>query len=388
MMGRKSLSPILQRELEKNLDAGVTLSEGWLSSTSAEHHGLTISLDEVDHIMGTIIRALKSSSKGSFPLHHQSCSKAVAAIARYGMGPVTPDEKKRHILHSLAKPLSDCLLATQVTLSSGAALCLKSLVDSENWRFASSETINEVCQTVSGALEMHEVINHHMALVMSLAKHNGLLIEAYARLLVRSALRILSCKISVGDSRERLLAILMLSCLMRYLDPRSILSEMGLVIEQLAVCVESSNETLHVRKTAFDALQLAKGIFSENVCESGDDSTVSSPISMSMNRRLLRRYENDSSDEEGLVDDNSFSLYGEGAGRYRRCTDNGDRQSYVESAEFKSIKRAVPESKGNCYGSYTPNRKRMWWGFLILVVIFSFSVWEGHRGGLYDLVPT
>ncbi|CAH9127464.1 unnamed protein product [Cuscuta epithymum] len=388
MMGRKSLSPILQRELEKNLDAGVTLSEGWLLSASAEHHGLTISLNEVDHIMETIIRTLKSSSEGSFPLHHQSCSKAVAAIARYGMGPATPDEKKRHIIHSLAKPLSDCLLATQETVSSGAALCLKSLVDSENWRFASNETINEVCQTVSGALEMHEDINHHMALVMSLAKHNGLLIEAYARLLVRSALHVLSCKISDEDSRERLLAILMLSCLMRYLDPRSILSEMGLVIEQLAVCVQSSTETIHVRKAAFDALQLAKRIFSENVCDSGDDSTISSPISMSMNRSLLRRYENDSSDEEGLVDDNNVSLSGQNAARYRRCTENWDKQSYLESSELKSIKRAVPKNKGYRYGSYTQNRKRMWWGFLILVVIFSFLAWEGHRDGLYDLVPT
>ena len=35
-------------------------------------------------------------------------------------------------------------------MSSGAALCLKALVDSDNWRFTSDDMVNKVCQNVVG----------------------------------------------------------------------------------------------------------------------------------------------------------------------------------------------------------------------------------------------
>nr|GEU90708.1 thioredoxin domain-containing protein 9 homolog [Tanacetum cinerariifolium] len=73
-----------------------------------------------------------------------ACSKVVHAIARYGMDPTTPENKKRRIIRSLCKPLSDSLLSSQENLSFGAAHCLKALVDSDNWCFASSVSVNEV----------------------------------------------------------------------------------------------------------------------------------------------------------------------------------------------------------------------------------------------------
>lgn len=294
-MGR-SLSPILRRELEnldkdaesrkcamkalksyvKELDSkAIPLFLAQVSETkesNASSGEYTISLYEVlarvhgpkivpqiDNIMSTIIKTLTSSA-GSFALH-QACSKVVPAIARYSMDPTTPEEKKRYIIHSLSKPLSDCLLGRQENLSAGAALCLNALVDSDNWRVASNEMVHEVCQRVAGALEKHTQTNSHMALVTSLAKHSSLIMEAYARLLIQSGLQTLSNSSGEGNSQKRLSAIHMVNSLMKYLDQRSIHSELRMVIEEMEKC--QSDKMLYVRGAAFEALQTAKRICSE-----------------------------------------------------------------------------------------------------------------------------
>ncbi|KAI7991340.1 Protein SINE1 [Camellia lanceoleosa] len=196
---------------------------------------------------------------GSFALH-QACSKVVPAIARYGIDPTTPQDKKMHIIHSLCKPLSDSILASQESLSSGSALCLKALVDSDNWRFASADIVNEVCQRVAGALDnpTQTQTNSHMALVMALAKHNNLIVEAYARLLIRSGLRILNAGVAEGNSQKRLSAIQMVNFLMKCLDPKSLFSELGLIIEEMDKC--QSDPMAYVRGAAFEALQTARRI--------------------------------------------------------------------------------------------------------------------------------
>ncbi|XP_057507334.1 protein SINE1-like [Actinidia eriantha] len=294
-MGR-SLSPILRRELEnldkdadsrksamkalksyvKDLDSKAIplflaqVSETKETGSSAGEY--TISLYEVlarvhgpkivpqiDNIMTTIIKILTSSA-GSFALH-QACSKVVPAIARYGMDPTTPEDKKRHIIHSLCKPLSDSLLGSHESLSSGSALCLKALVDSDNWRFASAEMVNEVCLRVAGVLEKPTLSNSHMGLVMALAKHNSLIVEAYARLLIQSGLRILNAGVAEGNSQKRLSAIQMVNFLMKCLDPKSIFSELGLIIEEMEKC--QSDQMAYVKGAAFEALQTAKRIVTD-----------------------------------------------------------------------------------------------------------------------------
>ncbi|KAJ8550709.1 hypothetical protein K7X08_000079 [Anisodus acutangulus] len=294
-MGR-SLSPILRRELEnldkdaesrkcamkalksyvKDLDSkAIPLFLAQVSETkesNASSGEYTISLYEVlarvhgpkivpqiDNIMITIINTLTSSA-GSFALH-QACSKVVPAISRYSIDPTTPEEKKRYIIHSLSKPLSDCLLERHESLSSGAALCLKALVDSDNWRVASNEMVHEVCQRVAAALEKHTQTNSHMALVTCLAKHNSLIMEAYARLLIQSGLQILNISSrGEGNSQKRLSAIHMVNSLMKYLDQRSIRSELRMVIEEMEKC--QFDKMLYVRGAAFEALQTAKRICS------------------------------------------------------------------------------------------------------------------------------
>ncbi|KAF5749179.1 ARM repeat superfamily protein [Tripterygium wilfordii] len=253
--------PVFLAQVSETKDSGSVSGEYTISlyEVLARVHGPNI-VPQIDSIMATIIKTLASSA-GSFPLQ-QACSKVVPAIARYGIDPTTPEDKKRHIIHSLCNPLSDSLLGSQESLSSGAALCLKSLVDADNWRFASDEMVNRVCQNVAGALEeKSSQTNSHIGLAMALAKHNALIVEAYARLLIQSGLRILNAGVVEGNSQKRLSAIHMVNFLMRCLDPRSIFSELDLIIEEMEKC--QSDQMAYVRGAAFEALQTAKKIGSE-----------------------------------------------------------------------------------------------------------------------------
>lgn len=261
--------PLFLAQVSETKDTGSSSGEYTISlyEVLARVHGQKI-VPQIDNIMTTVIATLKSSA-GSFPLH-QACAKVVLAIARYGMDPTTPDEKKRHIIFSLCKPFSDCLLESDESLSSGAALCLKALVECDNWRLASNDVVNKVCQMVAAALEKHSQINSHMALVMSLAKHNSLTVEAYARLLVRSGIRILNEDVI---SQKRLSAIHMLNSLMKCLDPKSIYSELEWIIKVMENC--QSDQMAYVSGAAFEALQTARKICTERSSKFGRDVTGS-----------------------------------------------------------------------------------------------------------------
>uniref|UniRef100_A0A0D9XTI9 TORTIFOLIA1/SINE1-2 N-terminal domain-containing protein n=1 Tax=Leersia perrieri TaxID=77586 RepID=A0A0D9XTI9_9ORYZ len=222
----------------------------------ARVHGRNI-VPQIGNIMSTIMCTL-SSSGGSFPLH-QACSKVVPAIARYGIDPSTPDEEKAAIIASLCKPLCGALMGNQDGAASGAALCLKALVDSSNWRFAAGETVNEVCLKVAGAMhDKSTQSNAHMALAMALVKHNGLIAEAYARSLVRSGLQILDGDTAESSSQKRLSAIQMINFFMKFVDPRSISSELSKVVDVMEQC--QNDRMPFVRGAAFEASQTAKSI--------------------------------------------------------------------------------------------------------------------------------
>ncbi|WZY96444.1 hypothetical protein YC2023_068773 [Brassica napus] len=228
----------------------------------ARSHGVKLA-PHVDTIMPVIIRTL-SSCEGSLGVQ-QACSKAVAAMARYGVDPATPEDKKRNVIHSLCKPLSESLLDTQHQqhLALGSALCLKSLVDCDSWRFASSEVVNSVCQSLAVALEAtSSEAKAHMALVIALAKHNPFIVEAYARLLVKSGLRILELGVVEGDSQKRLLAVQMLNFLMKYLNPKSICSELELIYKEMEKHLK--DEMYFVRVAAYETMSTAERLIGES----------------------------------------------------------------------------------------------------------------------------
>ncbi|KAK0599922.1 hypothetical protein LWI29_009855 [Acer saccharum] len=253
--------PLFLAQVSETKENGSVSGEYTISlyEVLARVHGVNI-VPQIDSIMTTIIKTL-SSSAGSFPLQ-QACSRVVPAIARYSIDPTTPEDKKRRIIHALCKPLSDSLLGSQESLTAGAALCLKALVDSDNWRFASDEMVNKVCQNVAGALEEKLTqTNSHIGLVMALAKHNALIVEAYARLLIQSGLRVLNGGAGEANSQKRLLAIQMVNFLMKTLDPRSIFSELEFIIAGMEKC--QSDQMAYVRGASLEALQTAKRIMAE-----------------------------------------------------------------------------------------------------------------------------
>ncbi|KAJ4978737.1 hypothetical protein NE237_009517 [Protea cynaroides] len=272
-MGR-NLTSVLLRELA-NLDKDADSRKSAMKELKSyvkdlDSKATPLILAQIDNIMSNIIKTLNSSS-GSFPLL-QVCSKVVPAIAQYGIDPLTPEAKKRKIVHSLCNPLSDSLLGSQEGLASGAALCLKALVDADNWRFASDEIVNDVCLRVAGALEEKATQTiSHMGLAMALAKHNSSIIEAYARSLIRSGLQIMNVGVADGNSQKRLSAIQMVNFLMKCVDPRSIYTELGTVIDEMDKC--HSDQMAFVRGAAMEALQTARTIVADK--GSRDRSPVS-----------------------------------------------------------------------------------------------------------------
>ncbi|KAI3696887.1 hypothetical protein L6452_29484 [Arctium lappa] len=374
--------PIFLAQVSETKETGLTSGEYTISlyEVLARVHGTKI-VSQIDNIMSTIIKTLTSSA-GSFALH-QACSKVVPAIARYGMDPTTPDDKKREIIRSLCKPLSDSLLSSQENLSSGAALCLKALVDSDNWRFSSSEMVNEVCQRVAAALEKPMQANSHMGLVMALAKHNGLIVEAYARLLIRSGVGILNTGIAEGNSQKRLSAIQMVNFLMRSLDYKCIMSELSFVIEELEKC--HNDQMAYVKGAAFEAIQTAKRILVEKgsrherrrdqspitgspqsqAMDSYDDyaSMAYSPFSISfasrdensdrrsVNRKLWRRFE-DGNVDVSLKD----GLFSGEMGTPRSVIENSEHNDYADG--FSGFMQSSATNGNSRSATPSPQRSR------------------------------
>ncbi|KAL0719977.1 hypothetical protein Bca4012_069301 [Brassica carinata] len=286
------------RTIVKDLDAKVIhvfltqVSE--TKEIGSESGGYTVSLFEdlarshgvktapyVDMIMPVIVRTL--SSCGGSSSVQQACSKAVATIARYGIDPATPEDKKRNVIHSLCKPLSDSLLDSQHQqhLALGSALCLKSLVDCDNWRYASNEMVNSVCQSLAVALEAtSSEAESHLALVIALAKRNAFIVEAYARLLVKSGLRILELGVVEGNAQKRVLAVQMLNFLMKYLNPKSISSEVELVLREMEKHVE--DEMYFVRMAVHETLSTADRLIRE-----ADPSMKATPSLRSQHRSYV-----------------------------------------------------------------------------------------------------
>ncbi|PIA59841.1 hypothetical protein AQUCO_00400606v1 [Aquilegia coerulea] len=185
-----------------------------------EVHGPDIVL-QVNYIMESIIKTLTSSFVQD-PVQH-ACAKLVYGIATYGIRSFIAEDKKKEIIYSLCKPLSDCLLGFQEGLVYGSALCLEALIDSANWRFASDEIVNDICLKVAVALEEKPTqTSAHMDLTMALTMHNSWIVEPYAISLIRSALPILSPGVEEEDSQKQLSAIQMVNVLMmKCVDPRS-----------------------------------------------------------------------------------------------------------------------------------------------------------------------
>ncbi|XP_025809208.1 protein SINE1-like [Panicum hallii] len=199
--------------------------------TAAEVHGRNI-VPHIGQIISAIIRIMSSGC-----LHSAGCSKVVCTLSRYGIDPLGREEEKAEIISSLCYSLSDCLMNTNKSISSGSALCITALVQSNNWQFASNELVNGVCLKVSGAVEevhCHTVV--HLSLVVALSKYNPLTLEPYGRSLIRSGLQILDHSTKASNSRMIMSSIQMIHSIMKTLDVRMISSEISSIIQALEQC--------------------------------------------------------------------------------------------------------------------------------------------------------
>ncbi|KAK4790019.1 hypothetical protein SAY86_017323 [Trapa natans] len=270
-MDSKSI-PLFLSQLSEVLQSGDSSAEYITSlyDVLLRVHGVDV-VPHIDNIMGTIVKTLSSSRGSSFTLH-QSCSKVVTSTARYCIRPMMAEVRKNQIIHSICNPLCELLLASQESLSTGAALCLKALVDSDGWQFASDAMVNKVSLNVSVVLEMESnQTNAHMGLVMALAKKNSLILEAYARVLIGSGLMVLNAGAKQISSHKRLSAIQMVNFLMKSLDPRSIYSELDLIIEEMEKY--ESDDVAFVKGAAGEALQTARRILTQKERKSDMGST-------------------------------------------------------------------------------------------------------------------
>ncbi|OEL30063.1 hypothetical protein BAE44_0008914 [Dichanthelium oligosanthes] len=235
--------------------------------TAAEVHGRNI-VPHIQQIVSAVIRIMSSGS-----LHSAGCSKVVCTLSRYGIDPLGREEEKSEIISSLCRPLSDCLMNTNKSISSGSALCITALVQSNNWQFASNELVNGVCLKVSGALEevhCHTVV--HLSLVVALTKYNPLTLEPYGRSLIRSGLQILDHSTKASNSQMIISSIQMMHSIMKRLDVRIISSEISSIIHALEQC--QGGYIPDICTAAFQAAETAK-ILVERQEECGDRKKLS-----------------------------------------------------------------------------------------------------------------
>lgn len=234
-------------------------------------HGKSI-IPQITKMMGDVLKAL-SSNAPSLALQ-QVCAKAVSAMARYTLDPSSFQGQREGVIRDLASPLIDVLLGTVQSLAEGAALCLQVLVETEAWKYAPDDIVNEICLRVTGALEEKGTqTNSHMKLVCSLAKSNSPILEAYGRSLLKAAAKILETGVVTGNSQQRLHAVLMINGLLKFVDMDILASEIPNTVMYLERC--RSDRTPYVRKVVSETIQLAKALASETSIDLNNDGSYS-----------------------------------------------------------------------------------------------------------------
>ncbi|WVZ91432.1 hypothetical protein U9M48_037602 [Paspalum notatum var. saurae] len=236
--------------------------------TAAEVHGGNI-VPHLGQIVSKVVRIMASDSR---PFHSAGCSKVVCTLSRYCIDPLGREEEKSEIISSLCRPLSDCLMNTNKSISSGCALCITALVQSSNWQFASKELVNDVCLKVSGALEeAHCQTVVHISLVTALSKHSPLILEPYGRSLIRSGLLILDHSTKASNSQMIMSSIQMIHSIMRSLNVMIISSEISSIIHALEQCQDGF--VPEICTAAFRAAETAKLLGRQGEC--GDRKSIS-----------------------------------------------------------------------------------------------------------------
>lgn len=147
-----------------------------------------------------------------------------------------PWEQKKRKAGSLALsavPFSACLMSTKESVSSGSALCITALIQSNNWQFASRDLVNHICLKVSGALEeVHCQTIEHLSFVIALTKQKQLKFGHWQPL-IRSGLGILVESTKAHNSEMAIASIEMVQSIVKTLDLGIMSYEIGSIVEAM-----------------------------------------------------------------------------------------------------------------------------------------------------------
>uniref|UniRef100_A0A0E0JCN6 TORTIFOLIA1/SINE1-2 N-terminal domain-containing protein n=1 Tax=Oryza nivara TaxID=4536 RepID=A0A0E0JCN6_ORYNI len=302
--------------------------------TAAQAHGRKI-VPHIALIVSAIVRMMSSRNA-------VGCSKVVCALSRYVVDPLATEALKSAIIGSLCRPFADCLMSTKVESNSfGSALCVAALVQSNNWRFASNELVNDVCLKVSGALEeAHAQSIAHLNLVVVLLTQNPLMLEPYGRSLIRSGLQILDESAKASSSQMIISSIQMIHSIMKGLDLGIISSEISSIIHAMEQFQDDTMPAISI--AAFEASETAKLLVGRQK-ESGHDNNLSQLANYSVRNGRKGSYSHSLMDDADIRDNGSCDSHS--------C----DLNSVHLSTDFDS-----QHSVGQCGFGSTRARRRLW----------------------------
>jgi hypothetical protein len=115
-------------------------------------------------------------------------------------------------------------------VAGGAAACLQALVETDNWKRASSDLVHEICQRTIAALnEKSTRTVAHMHLIRSLASVNADILSIYGTSLLRAGAEILM----LGSSpwQQRTSAAKLLQDVLTILDKETLTSELPFTMQ-------------------------------------------------------------------------------------------------------------------------------------------------------------
>lgn len=102
-------------------------------------------------------------------------------------------------------------------LGPGAALCLRSIMDSNHWRIAFDDMLKIICNHVDSALWRYpNQTNAYMNMIMALAKRNAKVVEIYVWGFIDIGLKILNDGVVEENGQKQLWAIRTIYFLMKY----------------------------------------------------------------------------------------------------------------------------------------------------------------------------
>ncbi|KAG0630784.1 hypothetical protein M758_1G203300 [Ceratodon purpureus] len=226
-------------------------------------------------VMSSLIRALAAS--GSSPQLRQACAKVTAAMARYTIDPTMCIEDAEDVIQDICDPLAKALAGKMEPVAAGAAACIHALIETENWKYACDETVQEVCQRTSVALsEKPTRTVFHLQLACALASMNPDTLGLYGATILKAGEEIL--KSAVDSWQLRKAAAKLLQGVLTILDKEKLECEVDLAIHALESC--RLDKMPHVRAAVSEALYAAKMLASGDSIESC--RLLSGPLSKSI----------------------------------------------------------------------------------------------------------